>query len=195
MAFLVGALAGIVLSVVLAAAVWFVATATGRMTIDTGWGRRTRRLGPQVVRLGAPRERAFELLGVPYLSERPPRALREKVDVIERADGMVLAAHRTKAGPFTAVTVETVTFEPPERIGFRLVRGPVPYVREVFELREIDGGTATELEYTGELATDGWALGAGWGRLVARLWERTVAESLSGLQTTIEGTARHLDDS
>jgi hypothetical protein len=167
----------------------FVLVATGRLTLDTGLGRRTRPLGPQVVRIRAPRETVFDLVAVPYLSKNPPRALREKVEVLDPGADLVLAAHRTKAGGLTAVTVETVSFDRPERIGFRLVRGPVPFVVEGFTLREVDGGAATELEYTGEMGTDGWALGALWGRVVARHWERAVETSLEGLKASAEATA------
>jgi hypothetical protein len=39
---------------------------------------------------------------------------------------MVLAAHRTVVGSgSTAVIVETVTLDPPSRMGFRLLRGPL----------------------------------------------------------------------
>lgn len=172
----------------------YVLTSTGRLTTDTGWGRRVRPLGPQVVMIRASRETVFDLVGVPYLSANPPRELRGKVEVLERGADMVLAAHRTKAGLFTTVTVETVTFDRPARIGFRLVRGPVPTVTEHFILREADDGAATELEYAGELGTDGWALGAVWGRIVAGYWERTVAHSLAGLKTTAERmTARRAE--
>ena len=167
----------------------YVLTASGRLTTDTGWGRRVRPLGPQTVRIEAPRERVFDLVGVPYLSANPPSELRAKVEVLERGVDMVLAAHRTKAGPFTTITVETVTFARPERIGFRLVRGPVPFVAEQFLLRDVDGGSTTELEYAGELGTDGWALGAAWGKVVARLWERAVAHALEGLKTSAEQMA------
>ena len=74
----------------------------------------------------------------------------------------MLAAHYTRAYGLTATTIETVRFEPPERVHFRLVRGPVPHVVETFELRDVGG--ATELEYTGELGTDLWVLGAAVGR-------------------------------
>ena len=47
---------------------------------------------------------------------------------------MVLAAHYTRSGRLTTTTVETVRFERPERIWFRLLRGPVPHVLERFEL-------------------------------------------------------------
>jgi hypothetical protein len=51
---------------------------------------------------------------------------------------MLLAAHRTVAGSgLTAVTVETVTLDPPSRMGFfRLLRGPVPHVIETFAFDE-----------------------------------------------------------
>lgn len=164
-------------------------TATGKLTLDVGWGRRARLLGPQRVRIAAPREMVFDLVRLPYGTAEPPRELRDKVLVLARGADMVLAAHRTKVGRITTVTVETVTFASPERISFRLVRGPVPLVTEEFVLRELDGGSATELEYRGELWTDGWALGAAWGALVARQWEGTVARSLAGLKTSAEAKA------
>ncbi|MDH4113696.1 MAG: SRPBCC family protein [Actinomycetota bacterium] len=171
------------------ALVAFVLLITGRLTIDTGWGRRIRPLGPQVAVIRAPRERIFDLIAVPYLSDRPPKALREKIEVLDRGEDMVLAAHRTPSSWFATTTVETVTFERPGRIGFRLVRGPVPFVRERFVLRELDGGTATELTYDGELGADGWVLGTLWGRVVAGRWEATVAASLEALRETAESDA------
>jgi hypothetical protein len=39
---------------------------------------------------------------------------------------MVLAAHFTDVGRLLATTLETVRFEPPIRVHFRLVRGLVP---------------------------------------------------------------------
>ena len=46
-----------------------------------------------------------------------------------------------QGGRLTATTVETVTFDRPRRVAFRLVRGPVPHVTEEFMLSEHDGGT------------------------------------------------------
>lgn len=161
----------------------------GRLAIDVGWGRRLRPLGPQVVRIDAPRETVFELVGVPYLSPNPPRELRAKVEVLERGTDMVVAAHRTKVGRLTTVTVESVTFARPDEIAFRLLRGPVPFVVEWFRLRAVDEGSATELEYSGQLGTDLWGLGARWGDLVARYWERAVADALASLKTSAEDAA------
>ncbi|MGH3464327.1 MAG: hypothetical protein ACRDP9_22895 [Kribbellaceae bacterium] len=48
------------------------------------------------------------------------------VEVLERGIDMVLAAHCTPIrGRLRATTVETVRFQPPALIDFRLVRGPV----------------------------------------------------------------------
>jgi hypothetical protein len=86
---------------------------------------------------------------------------------------MVLAAHRTTVGSgLTAVTVETVTFDPRNRMGFRLLRGPVPHVMEAFIFEEAAGGT--RLTYTGVLGTDLWRLGQAWSGLVARGWMHAV---------------------
>lgn len=152
-------------------------------------GRRLRRLGPQVVRIAAPRELVFDQIAVPYLSAHPPRELREKIEIQERGADSVVAAHRTRVGRFTVVTVERVTFERPERVDFRLLRGPVPFVSERFLLRAADSGTATELAYEGELGTDLWVLGRVWGAIVARYWERTVASSLASLKRSAETMA------
>ena len=68
--------------------------------------------------------------------------MREKVEILERGGQMVLAAHRTPVGSgLTAVTVETVTLDPPNRMGFRLLRGPVPHVIETFAFDETADGT------------------------------------------------------
>ncbi len=169
-----------------ACALGFVLVVTGKLTLDTGVGRRTGTLGPQVIRIAAPRDAVFDLIGVPYRAKNPPRSLRDKVEVLDRGVDLVLAAHRTRVGALTAVTVETVTFDHPGQIAFRLLRGPVPAVTERFLLREIDGGRATELTYEGEMGTDGWALGAMWGHVVARQWERAVERTLASLKAVAE---------
>jgi hypothetical protein len=170
-----------------AAAGSYVGLVTGRLTLDLGVGRRSRPLGPLTVEVAAPREVVFEVATAPY-AERRPRAMREKVDILERGEGMVLAAHRTPVGRgLVAVTVETVTFEPPGRIGFRLVRGPVPQVTETFDLEET--ATGSRLIYTGEMGTDLGLLGERWGDVVQRSWVAAVASSLRAIQTEAERRA------
>ena len=163
-------------------------TVRGALTLDIGVGRRVRALGPINVRMRAPRNVVFDVVSGPYLG-RTTRALSRKLEVLERGEDVVLAAHYTRAYGLTATTVETVRFEPPERVHFRLVRGPVPHVLETFELRDLDG--ETELEYTGELGADLWLLGSLWGAAVARTWEATVAASLEAVRTEAEWRAVH----
>jgi hypothetical protein len=110
-----------------------------------------------------------------------------KLRVWERGEDMVLAEHLTKIGPLTASTLEVVRFERPERITFRLVRGPVPHVVESYGLHEVDGGT--RFVYAGELGTDLWALGRLVATWAAPRWERVVAESLKLIVTEAERRA------
>ncbi len=109
----------------------------------------------------APRELVFDVICAPY-DARASRAMQAKVKVLERGQDMVLAAHYTPfRGGLTATTVETVRFSRPERVDFRLVRRPVPFVVEAFCLEERDD--VTLLRYDGELGTDLWGLGNRWG--------------------------------
>jgi hypothetical protein len=163
----------------------------GALTVDVGVGRRHRPLGPIGKEVAAPREIVFDVISGPYLGETP-RALRTEFEVLERSTDMVLAAHHTDVGGGrTTTTVETVRFERPERVSFRLVRGPVPEVVETFELTETDEG-ATALSYAGTLGTDGWAVGACWGAVVARKWEQTVASSFDRIAAEAERRAKTL---
>lgn len=165
----VGALGGLGLYVLLV---------RGSLTFDLGVGRTVRPLGPLSRRIGAPRELVFDVISSPYLG-RTPRALGSKLRVLECSENMVLAEHFTPVRHFVATTLETVRFEAPASVHFRLVRGPVPYVVETFELRETAEGT--DLEYRGELGTDLWRVGSWWGIVVARRWEAAVRASLDAI--------------
>ena len=154
----------------------------GALTLDVGIGRRVQPLGPAAWEIAAPRELVFELIESPY--RRTPRAMQDKLQVWERGTDMMLAAHVTHVGRRKVTTVETVRFEQPERIYFRLVRGPVPHVSEVFELVETNAGT--ELTWRGELGTDFGALGQRWGALVARSWALAVEQSIAAVKAEAE---------
>jgi Polyketide cyclase / dehydrase and lipid transport len=173
------------------AAAGYVGLVTGACPVDLGVGRRVRPLGPQLVDMAAPREVVFDVVAEPYLG-RAPRALADKLRVLERGSDLVLAAHFTPLGGrlgLVAQTVETVRFTRPERVDFRLVRGPVPHVVETFTLTELAAGAGTRLTYDGELGADLWRVGQWWGELVARQWERTVAASLAGVKAEAERRA------
>lgn len=165
----------------------YVQLVRGALTLDLGVGRRVRPLRSIRIGIAAPRETVFDVIAGPYLG-KTPRAMRAKLDVLERGSDMVLAAHFTPlTDRLTVTTVETVRFERPERIGFRLLRGPVPHLVETFELRETDLGT--QLDYRGEIGTDLWSLGSWWGRLVAEPWESTVEETLASVRAEAERRA------
>ncbi len=161
--------------------------AQGAVTVDTGVGRTLRPLGPITLDIAAPPEIVFDVIAEPYL-RRTPRAMAAKLDVWERGTDMVLAAHHTRTRWFTTTTVETVRFERPSLVTFRLLRGPVPHVTETFALQPIESGTS--FEYRGELGTDFWAIGSRWGNVVAGKWELTVHESLEGIRAESERRAR-----
>ena len=160
--------------------------ARGALAIDLGVGRTARPLGPLSWHIAAPRDVVFDVIAAPYLG-RTPRALEAKLRVLERGADMVLAEHFTDVGRFVAPRLETVRFYRPTRVDFRLVRGPVPYVVEWFDLREAEHGT--DLEYGGELGTDLWALGQWWGDIVARKWEAAVRSSLDAVKAEAERRA------
>ncbi len=114
--------------------------ASGAVTVDVGIGRRVRVLGPLAWEIAADRETVFDVIARPYLG-RTPRFLHDKLRVWERATDMVLAEHLTQVERGVTTTLETVRFERPDRIHFRLVRGPVPHVQESFVLDPVEGGT------------------------------------------------------
>lgn len=161
--------------------------ARGALTIDAGVGRRVQQLGPLSQRIAAPRATVFDVIAAPYLG-RTPRALADELEVWERGSDMVLAAHFTPVKCGVTTTVETVRFQAPERVDFRLVRGPVPHVRESFLLEENNGETV--LTWRGELETDFWSLGAWWGARVARAWDQAVRSSLDSIGAEAERLGR-----
>lgn len=181
---------GILRAAVLAsvAAAGYRALVRGDLTLDTGVGRRTHPLVCAPVDISAPRDTVFDVIAEPYLG-RLTRSMRDKLEVVERGSDMVLAAHRTPvSGGLVATTLETVRFERPERIHFRLVRGPVPFVVEQFVLYET--ATGTRLEYVGEMGTDLWGLGAWWADRVAPPWESAVRGSFAGVKREAERRAK-----
>lgn len=174
---------------VAAVAAGYLGLVTGRVPVDLGIGRRVRPLGPLTVEVDAPPTVVFDVIAAPY-AERSSRMMREKVEVLERGKDLVLAAHYTPIrGRLRTTTVETVRFERPDRIDFRLVRGPVPQVTETFLLTG-DGGH-TQLSYTGELGTDLWGAGRRWGDLVAGKWQAAVASSFDTVKEEAERLSDH----
>ncbi len=177
---------GILGGALLLGGLWlFFLMARGTLTLDLGWGRSRHPLGPITVRLTAPRDLVFEMIQAPYVGRTPEGS---GIEIIARGGGLVVAAHHTRVHFYTARTVEAVGFEPPERVTFRHLAGPVPEAFEEFLLREREGGT--ELEYRGEVGIDFWILGRLAGRFwVRKQWEARVREHLEGLKERAEERA------
>jgi hypothetical protein len=168
------------------AAAFFLAS-RGLMALDLGVGRSVHPLGPVTLRIRAPRDLVFEIVAAPYLGKMPG-SMEGKIEILERHGDMVVALHRTPLPLRDAITVESVAFERPERVTFRLLRGPVPHVSEEFLLEERDG--ETEFIYTGELGADLWALGRLYGgRIVKPVWEKVVRDSLAEVKAAAEERA------
>jgi hypothetical protein len=131
---------------------FYVHTVRGALALDLGMCRSIRPRSPLRMHVAAPRVIVFDLIAQPYLG-KTPRALRDKLQVLERGSDLALAVHFTDVGRgVTATTVEAVRFERPERIAFRLVRAPVPRVLQTYELRDLD--REEDFEYRGELSAD-----------------------------------------
>jgi hypothetical protein len=163
----------------------FLLLAMGRLHLDLGWGRSRHALGPIELAIAARRELVFEVISAPYVGRASGGG---EIEVLARGEGLAVAAHHTKVHFYTARTVEVVELDPPARIGFRHVTGPVPHAVEQFELEE--NGGHTNLHYAGELGIDFFAL----GRLAARYWvlpqwERAVGEHLEDVKQRAEARA------
>jgi hypothetical protein len=180
-------IAVVVLAVLLVALVAgsFLALAMGRLHIDLGWGRSMHRLGPLTLRIEAPRELVYEILSAPYLG----RARTDSIDVLARGGSLVVAAHSTKVHFYESRTVEAIELEPPDRISFRHLTGPVPYAVEKFALEQ--DADATRLLYDGELGIDFFVLGRIAGRRwVVPQWRRAVADHLDDVKARAEQRSR-----
>lgn len=163
-------------------AVGFLLLAMGRLHLDLGWGRSFHELGPIEVRIAAPRDLVFEMISEPYLGHSSKDS---GIEVLARGEDLAVAAHHTKVHFYTAITVEAVKFEPPDRVGFRHLAGPVPHAVEEFVLDQADG--ITELHYSGEVGIDFFFLGRIAGsRWVRPQWEGAVRKDLDDLRQRAE---------
>jgi hypothetical protein len=159
----------------------------GAITVVRPKHRSTKALGPIRVRVSAPRDVVFDTIAAPYLG-RAPASLKDKLEVLDRWDDTVLAAHHTPTPRGISTTVETVRFIRPERVEFRLLQGPVSHTTEHFHLREVEGGT--EIEYAGELGVDLPLIASWYAKKVVPIWNRTVERSLEGVKASAEERAR-----
>lgn len=159
---------------------------SGAVSLDLGIGRTTRPLGPCSIDIRATPEAVFDVIADPYLGSGSGSG--DGVRLLAAGGEMVLAAHRIPLPDGrVAGTVETVTFTRPERIEFRLVRGPVAHAAETYRLS--GAGGITHVDYSGEVSADLWALGRLWNRLVTERWEAVVSDFLKTIKAEAEAAA------
>ena len=109
------------------------------------------------------------------------------------ADGRLLVEFHTPTptltgGHRTYRTVERVTLQPPERIDFDGVSGPLPLLRDRFTFTAVDG--CTEFAYESTFGLKGWAFGWLLARLYVRpLLGRFMREHVAELRHTVEARA------
>jgi len=162
--------------------------ASAKRRHDTSAGRFQQQLGPITVEIAAPPAVVFDVIAAPYL-DKTPRAMADKLRVLDRGSNLVVADHYTPilGGKFIVTTRETVYFEPPTRVTFRLLSGPVAAVDEEYVLAATDSGTT--FTYQGTLASNLPILGAWWARTNARTWTAVVRASIE--EIAAEATRRH----
>ena len=146
------------------------------------------RLKRHRVIIRAPREMVFQKMSS-FGKGRPTGDGGEYSRVLERTGDTIVAEFKTLAGVFTVTTIEEVVLEPPHRITFRHIKGPLHYAREEFVLRDVDGGTA--LKHGGEfvwfrLPFLGWLAGL---LLIKRPFERVLEGHMEKIRTTCEARA------
>ncbi|MEX2556517.1 MAG: hypothetical protein WEB06_12935 [Actinomycetota bacterium] len=134
-------------------------------------------LREQSLRVRAPQELCFQVVS----SAGPV--------VEERGEHEKLVEFRIDLGNRKLVTLELVHLEPPDRIAYRWVRGPLPMVEESIEvmLLSVD---ACELRYRGRFQTPhGGIRGLVEGWIIRKMFDRAVGEHLDQARRTAEARA------
>ena len=106
------------------------------------------RLKTHRVRIKAPRELIYQMMSS-FGRGRLKGDTNESSEVLSRRGDTLVVKFRTKAGPFSYDTVEEIMLEPPRRITFNHLSGPLHYVREEFVFEEV-GEFETDLVHDGE---------------------------------------------
>ena len=110
--------------------------------------------------------------------------------VVERpAPDRAIVEFMTSLPLWTVRTLEEVVFIPPDRITYRLLRGPLPEVHEEFRLEAADGGTV--LRYSGTFrAHEPWPRTLVDRLVVPRLYRRAVLKTMQGIKRAAEDRQR-----
>ena len=146
------------------------------------------RLRTHKVTIKAPRELIYQKMSS-FGRGRLQGDNNESSRVISRDGNNIVAEFKTRAGLFTYTTTERVTLDPPERITFVHLKGPLQYAREEFLFSERDDGT--ELVYNGEFnwhrfPVVGWLVGRFY---VKPMFERVLQKHMHQIKVACEARA------
>ncbi len=106
------------------------------------------RLKTHRVRIKAPRELIYQMMSS-FGRGRLQGDNNESSEVLSRDGDTLVVKFRTKAGLISYDTVEEISLEPPGRITFKHLSGPLHYAWEEFVFEEV-GEFETDLVHDGE---------------------------------------------
>ncbi len=113
----------------------------------------------------------------------------ESSRVICRDGNNIIGEFKTRAGPISYTTIEQVTLEPPDRIIFKHLKGPLHYAWEEFVFNDVDGDT--ELMHNGEFIWHWFPL-LGWlsGIFYTKpMFERAIEKHMQEIKIGCEARA------
>lgn len=145
------------------------------------------RLTPQCISIDAPCPLVWELITSVGRGQLP--GSKNRANLVERkGDNVLIVEFITQAGSKTYTTLEEMVLYPPDRITYRHLSGPLPYVREEIRLRE-QGEKRTLLLYRGVFGTRspaGYLLGPLY---IRPLFDKLAYEHLLEIQAAAEARA------
>ncbi len=140
------------------------------------------------VLIKAPREMIFQKMSS-FGGGRLKGDSNESSRVLCRDGDNIVAEFKTRAGPFRYTTIEKITLEPPERITFEHLSGPLHYAWEEFVFNDVDGDT--ELVHNGEFIWHRFPLFGWFGGIIYTrpMFERAVEKHMHQIKESCEARA------
>ena len=147
------------------------------------------RLETHRVRIRAHRELIFQMMSS-FGRGRLQGDTNESSEVISRDGNELVVKFKTKAGPFSYDTVEEITLDPPRRITFKHVSGPLHYAWEEFVFEEITE-FETDIVHNGEFIWKRVPFFGWFGGMVYTkpTFERVMAKHMAVIKESSEARA------
>ncbi len=139
--------------------------------------------------IDAPRDLVYQML-TSFRRGRIPGDTAESSKLLSEDGDVKTVEFKTKAGPFTYTTVEEVTLDPPNTIGFRHLKGPLHLAEEEFSLDETDDG-GTRLTHSGRIVWSRFPF-FGWfgGMIYTRpMFHRVIVRHLANVKKAAKARA------